>query len=253
MQRLRLTNHQGHIVTPDTQAAIRALEKRAFGMGKWKLIFGAATCKGTNSLAPAGRELRLRLHRSDKSHQEALNALWACAIPLGFTPNDRWPRPSETDAVFYFLGPWQALNDRLLAEGRGHLAWPSVCIAAQIDVGVWSGDKETERFIQAQFHRIGMNVGPLDGVIGTRTAAAIAALGLDRPTLAKAQVYLQTAEPRTTPPRSTKQAVRGHLTVPGHVVRVQAFGAVKAQQHGQAGAFLTANGKGRFVVEVEPA
>jgi len=254
LNRLSLVNYRGFPVTPDTQDALVRLGKRADEAGKWALtLLGPSPGAGKGnmlSLASAGREVHFRLSRSDRDEQTALNAAWACAIPLGFTPHDRWPRVSPTSHIYYYLGPWQTLNDRLLAEGRGHLAWPSVCAAAQADVGVWSGDKTLERFVQAQLHRVGKNIGPVDGVIGPRTTTGVESLGLKRPTLPQVAEHLRVAS--LTPPKSQAQKpLRGHLSVPGYNVRVQAFGGVQAQQHGDSGAFLTATGPGRLVVEVQ--
>ena len=254
MSRLRLINYKGFPISSDTQEALSKLEARADEMGKWRLdLLGPPPGHGAGdplSLAPAGRELHFILRRSDRTEQEAINAAWACAVPLGFTPHDRWPRESGTSKVFYYLGPWQSLNDRLLAEGRGHLAWPSICAAAQVDVGAWKGDKAEERFVQAQLHRLGRNVGPVDGVVGPRTSAGMESLGLERPTLALVKEHVRTAP---APERQlVPQSGRGHLNIPGHKVRVQAFGRVQAQQNGESGAFLAAEGRGRLVVEVEP-
>lgn len=256
MQRTALQNYRGHVLTEDTTQALHALEERAWQLGKWKLDLLDPLIKDKRdpgSLVPAGREIHFRLQRSDRSEQESLNAAWACAVPLGFTPKDRWPRPSTTSEVFYFFGPWSSVNERLLSEGRGHLAWPSVCIAAQCDVGVWQGDKETERFVQAQLHRVGKNVGPIDGVIGKRTQAAIASLGLDRPSLAQVAAHLKLAEPTPKQAYQPQQAARGHISVPGHTIRVQAFGDVRATQHGTSGASIVAHGEGRLVIEVRKA
>tara|TARA_Y100000310_G_scaffold51341_1_gene47331 strand:+ start:1714 stop:2481 length:768 start_codon:yes stop_codon:yes gene_type:complete len=255
MNRLQLINYRGFVVTPDARDALVKLEERANETGKWKLVLLGPTV-GTGvgnarSLAPAGREIHLTFRRSDRTQQDALNALWACAVPLGFTPSDRWPRESDTSHVFYFLGPWQSLNDRLLAEGRGHLAWPSVCAAAQVDVGAWKGDKGEERFVQAQLHRLGRNVGPVDGVVGPRTTAGVETLGMKQPSLGLVKEHVRTAKPAETVDQPT--VGRGHLSLPGHKVRVQAFGAVKAQQNGESAAFLVADGQGRVVIEVERA
>jgi hypothetical protein len=256
MYRQQLANYRGFTLTQDTGDALHALEKRAGELGRWELeILGPPPGHREGnplSLAPAGREVHFKLRRTDRTAQEAINAAWACAVPLGFTPNDRWPRVSDTDEIFYFLGPWQTINDRLLSEGRGHLAWPSVCCAAQVDVGAWKGDRETERFAQAQLHRIGQGVGAVDGVVGRRTLAGVEALGLKRPTLAATTEHLRTAQPPERVEQGTGRG-RGHLTIPGHIVHVQAFGSVTAQKHGLAGAFLTADGAGRLVVEVERA
>lgn len=255
MHRLQLINYRGFPVTPDTRDALVKLEGRANETGKWRLVLlGPSPGTGVgnpHSLAPAGREVHFALRRSDKNEQEALNAAWACAVPLGFTPCDRWPRVTDTAHVFYFLGTWQSLNDRLLGEGRGHLAWPSVCAAAQVDVGAWKGDKAEERFVQAQLHRMGRNVGPVDGVIGPRTTAGVETLGMKQPTLGLVKEHVRVARTPESEPSPT--VGRGHLVLPGHKVRVQAFGGVKAQQNGESGAFLVANGQGRVVIEVERA
>lgn len=255
MSRLALVNYKGYLVAPDLHDALVRLGERAHETGKWGLtLVGPSPGTGAGnplSLAPAGREIHLRFGRSNADEQAAINAAWACAVPLGFTPHDRWPRVSPTSHIFYFLGPWQTVNDRLLSEGRGHLAWPSVCAAAQADVGVWKGDKALERFVQAQLHRIGRSIGAVDGTIGPRTLAGIESLGLKRPSLAQVAEHLRTAQP--TPVKAVGQkAQRGHLVVPGHTVRVQAFGSVQAQQQGDSGAVLAASGPGRLVVEVIP-
>ena len=117
-----------------------------------------------------GREIRLE--------SPDLRSLWSIAIPLGFTPWSRWPVPGELDDLFHFAGPWQQVVDRLLAEGRGELAWQSACCAASCDVGAWKGDRELERFVQAQLHRVGANPGSLDGVVGRRTVDALNSIGL---------------------------------------------------------------------------
>jgi len=250
LQRTSLVNYRGHALTEDTAKALHALEERAGKMGKWKLeLFKAPV---DNPMVKAGREIHLRLRRSDATHQECLNAAWGFCVPLGFTPNDRWPRASQTDAVFYYLGPWQSLNDRLLAEGRGHLAWSSMCAAALVDVGRWEGDREAERFVQAQLHRIGKGVGPVDGVVGRRTQAGLESLGLHRPTLAASVNHLMNLDvlPQEAARKKAQKSQVGHLSIPNHRVRVQAFGAVTAQQHGETSAFITASGEGRLVVEV---
>ena len=255
MNRLQLVNYRGIPLTQDTKAALVKLESRANETGKWKLdLIGPKpgdSAGNPMSLAPAGREIHFVFRRSDRNAQEGLNAAWACAVPLGFTPDGRWPRETESSHVFYFLGPWRSLNDRLLAEGRGHLAWPSVCADAQVDVGVWAGDKGDERFVQAQFHRMGRNVGPVDGVIGPRTTSGVETLGMKEPTLGLAREHLRTAKPPEVAEPS--KLGRGHLTLPGHKIRVQTFGGVRSQQNGESGAFLVADGQGRVVIEVERA
>jgi hypothetical protein len=145
---------------------------------------GVANCPGPLSLPahlslrPAGREVTLRLLNEKGENELAL--LWELAVPLGFLPWLRFPVPDAhgLDTVFHHPGEWAMLVDALHAEGQGEEAWPSLCAAAQVDAGVWGGDKPTERFVQAQLHRLGVSCGPVDGVVGGRTLAALKSLGL---------------------------------------------------------------------------
>lgn len=255
MQRTRLNNYRGLILSPDTAQALRTLEQQASDAGKWRVLLTGPEPKagwaGPRSLIPAGREVHFHLTHASSDPQTALDAAWGFAVPLGFTPKTRYPNDPHDDAstVFHFYGSWAPLVSRLLAEGRGHLAWPSLCCAAQVDVGTWAGDKTEERYIQSQLHRLGKNPGPVDGIIGPRTAQAIEALNLGRASRAQVLEHLRTA----TPPKISEAArVRGHVVVPGRVVRVEAHGGVKATDTGN-GAALTIDGPGRVIVDVGPS
>jgi len=238
-------------MTPDMAEAILKLEK-ASGAAKWKLVLSGPK-SGTDegdplSLAPAGREVRMSLVRNDvKDPQVALHALWGFAVPLGFTPWLRWPVAGSGDQRFFFLGPWKMVGDRLMAEGRGHLAWPSMCASAQADAGVWKGSDSDKRFVQAQLHRLGKNCGPVDGIIAERTLEAIASLGFGQEPFLKVADRLRALE---TPAPSPAARKTGHLSLPGWNLVLSAFGGVKAVQ-GNQGAILTVDGPGRLVVDVE--
>lgn len=248
MFRQRLKTYKGLIVTADVAEALRLLENKA-NEGKWRVKFLPQPVVDYNpiSLVPAGREVQFLFEKAGSTPQEALNAAWGCAVPLGFTPKLRYPlREEEGSSIFHFFGPWVGLYGRLLAEGRGHLAWPSVCCAAQCDVGEWEGDKEEARFVQAQLHRLGRNCGPIDGIIGDRTAAAIESLALPRGGLAQAAEHLRVAEP---PSQVSSQVSRGHLLIQGHQLVAEGYGGVKVwpMQHG---AGIEVTGPGRLVVDV---
>lgn len=194
-----------------------------------------------------GREVDIELVRSNVYTQEALNVLWSLAVPLKFTPDARFPVATWSGVNrFRFLGPWQIVLDRALAEGRGDRAWNSLFNAVHADVGIYSGHKQDEIFVQTQLHRLGLNPGPIDGVIGARTATAIEALGLKRGTLAKVAVDLQTREPAPVPVEA-RQA--GYVSFPGREVTVETFGEVRAVQTG-SGAAVTVDGPGRVVVDI---
>jgi len=135
----------------------------------------------------------------------------------------------------------------LMSEGRGHLAWPSVCAATQMDVGTWAGDNPDQRFVQGQLHRIGKNIGAVDGIIGPRTVEAMESLGLNRAVFVKVQEFLRTAEPPKSAPmiRTT-----GHVAIPGWDLNIATFGGVKSVQTRQ-GATLTIDGPGRVIIDVD--
>lgn len=247
MFRQRLKTYKGLIVTADTAEALRLLENKANENGRWRVKLVPSTLKADPlSLLPAGREVNFLFEKAGASAQDALNAAWGCAVPLGFTPKLRYPLMEPGSTVFHFFGPWQGLYGRLLAEGRGHLAWPSVCCAAQVDVGEWTGDKEEVRFVQAQLHRLGRNCGPIDGVVGPRTAAAMESLSLPRGSLAQVAEYLRTA---ATPARNPAQTSRGHLLLNGCQLVAEGYGGVKVWPV-QNGAGIEVTGPGRLVVDV---
>ena len=247
MHRQQQRSYKGLIVTADVAEVLRQLENRA-NEGKWRVKFLPQPIEDYNplSLLCAGREVRFIFEKAGASPQEALNAAWGCAVPLGFSPKLRYPLLEDGSSVFHFFGPWQALYGCLLAEGRGHLAWPSVCCAAQCDVGEWQGDKEEARFVQAQLHRLGRNCGPIDGIIGERTAAAIESLALPRGSLALVAEHLRVAEPT---PQVSSQVGRGHLLLQGRPLVVESYGGVKAWTM-QNGAGIEVTGPGRLVVDV---
>lgn len=248
MFRQKLKTYKGLIVTADVAAAMHTLEAKANEHGKWRVKFLSSGPAGHDelSLLPAGREVQFIFEKTGASAQEALNAAWGCAVPLGFTPKLRYPLVEPGCQLFHFFGPWQGLYGLMLAEGRGHLAWPSVCCAAQCDVGEWKGDKEEVRFVQAQLHRLGRNCGPLDGVVGQRTAAAIESLALSRGSMAQVAEHLRTA---ADPLKNPAQVGRGHLLIPNFGLTIEGYGGVKAWPMPN-GAGIEVTGPGRLVVDV---
>lgn len=247
-RRIQLQSFRGLLFTPDTVEAIKRLEEAAWAKGKWKIqLHPPGTASGA-SLVPAGREVHLTLvHDKEPTPQRALEALWGFAIPQGFTPWSRYPILAHDSLIFHYLGPWQALLDRLMSEGRGHLAWPSVCAAARVDVGAWTGENEEAVFIQAQLHRVGLNPGPVDGVIGTRTTKAMERLGLVRPSMVKAIEHLRNAQVAVSP---QAKSGKGFITIPGKRLAIGAFGGVSVVTT-PTGASLDIRGPGRVIVDIE--
>ena len=252
MHRVTLVSYHGLLASRDMVTALQAANKITAEVGKWQMVIEgpkAGDETGNSlSLVPAGREIQLRLDRPDITDpQIKLNALWGFLVPLGFMPHQRYPVASQPKSnVFYFLGPWKIILDRLMSEGRGHLAWPSVCAAAQTDVGTWEGDNPDQRFVQGQLHRIGKNVGDVDGVIGARTIEAMSSLGLDRSVFAKVQEFLRTAEP---PQNAPTTRTTGHVAIPGWDLNIATFGGVKPVLT-QQGSTLTVDGPGRIIIDI---
>jgi len=248
MYRKKLVNFRGHLKTQDT---VEALERLLVQLdeNKWKPVLirpSADIPWEAASLAPAGREVQLRVEHPEADDQTCLEALWGHAVPMGFTPWLRYPQQGVGTAVFHYFGPWQVLFDNLLEAGRGHLAWPSLCAAAQCDIGTWKGDKADNRFLQAQLHRVGFSCGPVDGVVGPMTLRAVTAAGLKSMSSQQMLEHLS----RMEPPQAPRQARQiGHLALPGRKLVIHTTGSVKATQTTQ-GASLAVDGAGQLIVEI---
>lgn len=267
--RKNLVQYRTATVTPDVAESMRKLESRAAELGNVRVDFrgtsknhhgwnivkqnpGATGCKPQWSMVPTGREVYLRLTFLNDDGDEATRAerelatLWGLAVPLGFTPWMRYPLPGEGDNVFHVLGPWQILYDHLVSIGRGEEAWPSVACAAQSDVGAWQGLHPVERFVQAQLHRIGINIGPIDGQIGEVTAEGLKRTGLHGKSLTEAAeklINMQLPKPPQDKPNI------GHVVVPGKNLSIVCSGQVAATRTA-TGAKLDIQGPGRIVVDV---
>lgn len=99
-----------------------------------------------------------------------LEKFWSLYKPLGFSPIIDKPEMDASEAWHAdFVGPWISAFHRL-----GYLETAKCAI---LDVGNWD-DKETESnvknmFIQAQLQRLGYDIGKADGVLGTKSLAAL--------------------------------------------------------------------------------
>lgn len=271
MQRERLVQYRGDTLVADTIEALRQLELRVAKLDNIELEIsgpqrtamswdGLSIASGFTKQPPhtsmwiTGREVCISLRFkedpfADPNSKEAreVAALWGLVIPLGFTPWDRYPVVTETRRVFHYLGPWHQLHDHLLGEGRGEYGWTSVVAACQLDVGTWGGDKPTERFVQAQLHRIGLNPGPVDGMIQDRTLATIKAAGLHGMSMSELAKVL--AEKQTIGPVRDDRTT-GYVVIPNRKFSLAPFGGVKAVRT-PTGAAITVDGPGRLVIDVE--
>jgi hypothetical protein len=182
-----LTDYQGARLTPDTVAALVEAQRLIEAEGwVWDLFGprGVLNPRDQRSLVPAGREVQLRLRKPGATDLAALEALWGFLLPLGFQSQQSYPEIRTPDLgghwVFYFPGPWAEVYRKLLEGGNNpYQAWSSICAAAQVDVGMWRGDRSAERLIQAHLHLLGVDVGLVDGVLEAATAQALETLGVD--------------------------------------------------------------------------
>lgn len=264
----KLISFRSSPVTGDVEEAMQKLEVAAVERGDVKIHFtgvragttwdavrkspGSTKLPPHLSMRPAGREMSLRVSLEDfkgdnLQRQEAeLAVLWGLAVPLGFTPWQRYPVPGPLADVFHFLGPWGRIIDSLHGEGRGEWAWSSACAAAQCAVGKWEGDQPVERYVQAQLHRMGINCGPVDGSIGDRTLGSFRALGLGGMPLIEIAKALGTMNPPTP---TKKQKRVGHVILPGGH-RAFTSGDVQSMKT-KTGYTLSVDGPGKVILMIE--
>jgi len=263
----QLVAYRSTVVTPDTAEALRLLEVEGARRGGLKIRFRGVKSTEANwdsteeepgpsglpaplSMRPTGREVYLSVILNDRpdDRMSALSVLWAMAIPLGFVPWDRYPLPGPTDTLFHFLGPWATLADFLQGEGCGELVWPSLCAAAQCDVGKWEGTRKVERSIQTHLHRLGIPCGPVDGEISERTLASLRALGLGG---GPVETLLPLLEKMQPPRGETAQSKgdTGFFTMKGQNKHVEPFcaGLVRASRT-NTGISVTVDGPGRLIL-----
>lgn len=267
--RYQLVQHKNGVFTPDTVDGLRKLERRVAKLAANLVVEGRAQPEMTWgavredpgptglppewSAVPTGREvyLRLKMHKDDGSEasrrERELAMLWGVAIPLGFTPFTRYPLPGPHDQVFHFFGEWTMMMDQLLGAGRGEAGWPAFCCAAQLDVGKWEGPRATERLVQIHLHRMGFNIGAVDGILGNKTQGALKAAGLHSLPLAEVAKQIVTKAPRGQ--TTFEKDVHGHLDMPDVDWSIHPYGQVRTTRTVQ-GADFHISGPGRVVIDV---
>jgi hypothetical protein len=110
----------------------------------------------------------------DVPKDQKLDWLWEVAKPIGWSPIIKDAREGQSEAWhFDFRGPWQSTFDRLgYAQGA---------MCAVLDLGLGEGiyERAWERWVQAQIHRCGNDIGDVDGYWGKLTKGGAEALGVD--------------------------------------------------------------------------
>jgi len=267
--RYQLIQHKNGVYTPDTIDALRKIDRQvsklaaklvikgrpALEMG-WEAVRedpGPTGLPPQWSAVPTGREVYMRLvmdkdEGPEESRREReLAMLWGMAVRVGFVPYSRYPLPGPHDEVFHFFGEWNTMVDQLLGAGRGEAGWPAFCCAAQIDVGKWEGGRGTERLVQAHLHRIGFNVGAIDGIVGNKTQGALRAANLHSIPMTEAAKQIVKKAPHI--PATLPEALGGRLEMPGVDWAIHPYGQVRVTRTVQ-GADLHISGPGRVVIDV---
>jgi hypothetical protein len=259
---VKLISYRSALFTPDTRAALTKLGDASLSYEGLSLKYTGvprASCSWEGvekdpgptglpapvSMRPTGREVYLTVEGAANPVDE-VTALWGMAVPLGFIPWDRYPLPSATSHVFHYVGPWASVGEFLQGEGRGEMAWPSMCAAAQCDAEVWEGDRLVERKVQTHLHRLGVHCGPVDGTIGPITLGALKALGVGHRELSVTQEALAGME---APRRAAFKRAQGHLVL--NDVSMEAFtsgGVHTVRTH--SGYSVTVDGPGRLILMV---
>ena len=269
---MNLIEYQNSLIAQDALEALEKLHQKvqetsaelnvelppreSFEWGDLETNPGPTNLSPAYSAIPTGREVYLRLDVSKISSKEdvlgqrerGLALLWALALPLGFTPYTRYPVPGPQSHVFHYFGPWHILMDHFLGSGRGEAAWPSFCCAAQAEAETWKGGRATERRVQAHLHRLGFNVGVIDGVVGPRTQGGLKAVGLHSLPLTD---ILERLEKRSPDPAPTlEKPLQGVVYMPEVTWTINTYGQVRMTKTVQ-GATLNIQGPGRVVVDVQ--
>ena len=111
----------------------------------------------------------------------------------------------------------------------------------------WGGPRATERLVQVHLHRIGLNVGPVDGIVGNKTQGAIRAANLH--SLPMSDVAKKVAEMGPAVVPSFPRDVQGRLELADVDFSIHPYGQVRATRTVQ-GADLQISGPGRVVIDV---
>jgi hypothetical protein len=143
----------------------------AFDATKMKGAFVAAPGRSGHN---AGRSVDIHLSelKFNAPADKQLDILWECAIPLGWTAIIKSPEEGASEA--WHFDYWGELKGVL-----SRLGYEQAALCGAILVG--HGDLVTyAAVLQALLSRAGYNVGPIDGLAGTKTNQALAsALGVD--------------------------------------------------------------------------
>lgn len=190
------------LLTPDTHAALKELEKAVTQQGgqlkinsvyrsweKQQALFdlhtkdpkkyAVASAPG-KSFHQAGRAVDFDIQElgfKGVPKEKWLEKFWSLYKPLGFTPIIDKPNMEESEA-------WHADHLGLWSSARSKVGYLTTAQCAILDVGNWNPkeetDKEKQLFVQAQLIRLGhFEIGGIDGILGKKSMAALLALNIN--------------------------------------------------------------------------
>lgn len=143
-----------------------------------KTMKAAFVSRPGRSFHNAGRAIDIaHMYAAPESvpRDKKLDWLWDVAKPLGWRPIIKAPNESQSEAWhFDFMGPWASTYDRL---GYGQAA---MCAVLDLGHGIALYSRPWKRWVQAQIHRAGQDIGDVDGLWGKRTRGGAEALGVER-------------------------------------------------------------------------
>lgn len=136
-----------------------------------KTMKAAFTSRPGRSFHCGGRAVDLdhmRAAPTSVPRDKKLDWLWARARPLGWRPVIRAADEGKKEAWhFDFMGEWADTYDRI--------GYEQTAICTVLDLGIGKGifTRPWERWVQAQLHRLGHDVGDVDGYHGKTTKAGL--------------------------------------------------------------------------------
>lgn len=210
IKRTALTRYGALSVSTDTAYALHILEQKAREKNIILDILDASDSVLKNhaqNFYASGRELLIRYSSKNSLNltvYEKICTVWSLAYPLGFLPYYRHPLPGEGSDLFHFFGTWQPIMERLYSEGSGEYAWSSMWYASMTDIGKIAHDGYLMFLIQGQLHRLGINCGPVNGVLTDRTKKSLQSLGLYGVTYENIAIELCSRDPSTNKIQNNK-------------------------------------------------
>jgi hypothetical protein len=103
---------------------------------------------------------------------EQLDEYWKIAVPLGWTPIIKAPTEGASESWhFDYWGEWRRV--------KNVFGYSVASMCAHLDIGIACYGDDEEKLLQSQLQRAGVDIGPIDGMVGTKTKAGAAHVGID--------------------------------------------------------------------------